>query len=194
MRSIAIVLIIASLSISTNAQNAQIGIRFGLTDSNFKGDSSDYFSARIMYHIGISGAYHFSEKISLQAEAIYSRQGAEYSVLNDKEGVFKYDYLQVPITFRYRFFKFFGLEAGSQIGFNVGNRYTLGENNLRNDNLNSPIVSLAIGANVNLGPDMIMSARFHPSFTTVESNGKFKNPFMTFSYTIYLGGESQFDL
>ena len=81
----------STVSFWGHAQTTQIGLRMGQTISNFQGDSTEDYDIRLTYHIGVSGAFHFRNNLSLQAEAFFSRQGAEYDKFNN-DGLYIFEY------------------------------------------------------------------------------------------------------
>jgi len=113
--------------ISINAQELHLGVKGGLNVAyvngyeEFAGDD-----LRLGHQFGIYGDIIFSEKLSLQIEALYSTQGASYEdsedfdggeIINYTDDELKLNYIIVPVLLKFYLTKGLNLQAGPQIGF-----------------------------------------------------------------------------
>lgn len=94
------VLIALSLMISTGvfSQKIHYGIKAG-TNFAVQSELADYFQnnqIRAGLSAGFFGNYAFNDKMQLQAELNYDQKGAK-----SDEATAKYDYLSVPLLFKY---------------------------------------------------------------------------------------------
>ncbi|MBS1680343.1 MAG: PorT family protein [Bacteroidetes bacterium] len=121
-------LLIAALLMSTTHAFAQnpitFGVRGGLNYSTISGDAfantwssaTTSQSAKISFNLGIDAVHQLNDKMAIQAELFYSREGFKGSV--DYE--YKTDYinnlslLNLPIFFKYTFAKHFYVMGGPQ--------------------------------------------------------------------------------
>lgn len=110
----------------TNAQKAQFGIKGGLNvaNQNYSVDGFPSPSSIIGFHIGGFVDIKFSDKFSIQPELLYSTQGSKFNLTVNNNGtdyntdnVFKLQYVNIPVMFKYYVVEKFSLEAGPQIGF-----------------------------------------------------------------------------
>jgi len=62
--------------IGTQAQDVSFGAKAGVNFANVGGDGSDT-DMKTGLHIGVIGEYGLTDKFSLQAEILYSMQGAK---------------------------------------------------------------------------------------------------------------------
>lgn len=111
------------LGISTVAvSQTQFGVRAGINIANVSGDMEDTDS-RMAPFFGVFANFALSEKITFQPELLYSMKGAKDSYTENYEGVnvnidevWKLDYLDIPLMFKYNAGGGLNLMAGPQIG------------------------------------------------------------------------------
>ena len=98
MNRITLTLVLILAFGSLTAQNFNLGIKAG-TNFAVQSPIADYYNnedIRVGWHAGVFGNYSFNENLGLQAELNYDQKG---SVTNDVTN--KYDYLSVPVLFKY---------------------------------------------------------------------------------------------
>ncbi|AUP79075.1 porin family protein [Flavivirga eckloniae] len=106
---------ITSFSLTSNAQNIKFGFKAGVNFAALSGDSNTLGSSldgRTGYHIGAVAQLGIAKKFAIQPEVLYSAQG-----LKDVD----VDYINVPVLVKFKFAKFFSVEAGPQLGFVINN-------------------------------------------------------------------------
>lgn len=120
-------LMMLGLSGITNAQdngsNAQsmtvsFGVKGGVNLATINGDIESPDS-RINFHAGVTAEFPVAEIFSIQMEALYSGQGAEfeYEGSDGDKAELQLDYINVPVLAKFYIFKGFSVEAGPQFSF-----------------------------------------------------------------------------
>lgn len=109
----------------TTFVNAQVeyGIRGGLNMSNLEGDvenTENYYS----FHIGFFTSFKITDRLSIQPEIQYSSQGADYEytfseadLQGSEDGELRFQYLNLPVMFKFDIAKGFFVQAGPQAGY-----------------------------------------------------------------------------
>lgn len=118
---------------NTNDMSVRFGVKGGVNFANLNGDDFGDADSRTSFHVGVLAEFPLSEMFSLQAEALYSGQGAarSYTVTNPldpefgerKDAELQLDYINVPVLAKVYLFKGFSLEAGPQFSFLVNDEY-----------------------------------------------------------------------
>lgn len=103
------------------------GVKGGVNFATLNGDDFDSPDSRTSFHVGLVAELPVAEIFSLQAEVLYSGQGAKRSYaeltgnpLNpvaEGDVEFQLDYINVPVLAKVYIFKGFSLEAGPQFSF-----------------------------------------------------------------------------
>jgi len=91
------------------------GVNFANQDISGDGISLDTKS-KIGFHAGAFATIMFNEKMGLQPEILYSTQGSKIDI-DGTDAQFNFDYVTVPILFRYNINEMFNLHAGPQLAF-----------------------------------------------------------------------------
>ncbi|PVW15687.1 porin family protein [Marixanthomonas spongiae] len=97
---------------TTQAQNIDLGIKAGVNFANVS-DVSD-FDSKTGFVAGAFVGFKLSDNLGLQADLLYSQQGAEFDA-----GKFDFDYINVPIIAKIYLMKGLNLQVGPQFGFVV---------------------------------------------------------------------------
>jgi hypothetical protein len=109
--------------ILTSVSNAQvsIGAKGGLNVSNLNGLTVDNFetNASVGFHLGGFATFNLGRNFAIQPELVYSTQGAKLENATTEENL-KLNYFNIPIMLKVLTNGGFYVEAGPQIGFNVG--------------------------------------------------------------------------
>ena len=155
-----IVLAIAILiTLSSNAQKINFGIKAGLNMSMLTGSKDQIMSSTNGFFAGTLLEFKILEKIALQPELLFSAQGAKFE---SKDLTFsttrKMDYLILPIMVKYYIKSGLFVEAGPQVGFllsanqDVENRIT---NISTSENIKDATKDFDMAANVGIGYDIL---------------------------------------
>lgn len=109
-----IIVAIVALAIGTTAfsQELDLGIKAGANFANIS-DASD-FSNKTGFQAGIFAGVKFTDKVGIQADMLYSQQGAEFD-----GGEFDLTYINVPVVLKYYIIQGLNIQAGPQFGFVV---------------------------------------------------------------------------
>lgn len=112
-----IILLLATISISTNAQ-LSFGPKAGINIVKIKFTSGNFETKSMLrYHIGAFANYSVSSAFAVQAELFYSAEGTkEKSTVNTNNGQIDKGYIHLPVLAQYKLAKGLLVEAGPQIG------------------------------------------------------------------------------
>lgn len=129
---------------------------------------------------------NISEKIALQPEVLYSRQGTKGSYDDDSyssDYVLRFDYLNMPVMFKYYILESFSIELGPQIGILISSKAEFQESEYNNnggliyydsytDDLKKLINTIDYGANIGFGYKLAnglnFSARYYLGISNVD--------------------------
>lgn len=121
------VLLTAALAVfgfsAMQAQEISFGAKAGLNMANVVGDIDDS-EMRLSFHVGGVMELSIAQDFMFAPELLYSSQGYKFSesgseggIDYDIEEVWKLDYINLPLMFKYYVADGFSLEAGPQVGF-----------------------------------------------------------------------------
>lgn len=111
-------------------RNFNFGIKAGLNFSTFNDDKIFNADAQTRLHLGVFGRYRFTQRISLQAELLYSMKGAradEFSIF--EEYSVDLDYLSLPVLVQFALGDKVNLELGPYVAVLVSSRQSFGDLN-----------------------------------------------------------------
>ncbi len=127
MKKILLLLVVLLLT-NVNAQDILLGVKGGLNLSQI---TSQKRNTRVAYHYGVMAEFKVeNERFTFQPEILYSAQGytIRYKKTNhSKTG--KYDYIAIPIMFKYYLSDELNLQVGPQFSFNVKSEFGVDSNN-----------------------------------------------------------------
>jgi hypothetical protein len=135
MKKLALSLVLlAGTTVVANAQSTRFGVKAGANYTKFSGDGVSAFGD-VEYKFGFVGGVAanigLSESLSIQPELLYSMKGAELKggLLDDFN--YKFNYLDLPIFFRYTLADGKGpfLQAGPQVGYLINSKVSDGDGN-----------------------------------------------------------------
>ena len=109
MKNLFTIAIILIFGTSAFAQNADFGVKLGANFSSISDASR--LSNKTGLHFGIFGGFKLSNRTRIQADVLYSQQGAE-----TKDGKFDLNYINVPVVFKYFLFDGLNIQFGPQFG------------------------------------------------------------------------------
>lgn len=101
---------------SANAQS--FGMKGGLNAATIKFSSKEYKASTLIgFHGGVFGQYRFSDALSVQADLLYSKEGAKSThIPSGKKYTDAETFLQIPLMIQYFPTTDFYLSSGPQIG------------------------------------------------------------------------------
>lgn len=135
------VLLVASTA--AFGQKFQIGVKGGVNLSNYSGTNFET-NTLVGFHVGGFLNLKFGEVFSIQPEALFSTQGAQYKNAGAESNL-KVSYLTVPVMAKLNFGSVY-LEAGPQVGFKTGESA-----NVPNQSINTFAKSLDLSVGAGLG-------------------------------------------
>lgn len=145
-----------------------VGVKGGLNFANIGGDASGV-SSRTAFHLGLFSEFWLSGTSILQAEFIYSSQGAK---TDNGDNPIRYNYVNVPLIFKFYVSEGFHLDFGPQFGVLVGAEVQ--SNNITvdvKDELNTFDVAAGLGLGYDFG-SADFSLRYNLGLTnTAEDSG-----------------------
>lgn len=166
MKRIALILAVVGLTLMAGAAVAQDsglvakGFKVGLSMHKFTGADNDFFEHLAPdLRMGLAGGafltFALGPNFALQPEVLYVMKGAKYEE-DGNEATFKFDYLDIPILFKYRFPTAGttrpSLFAGPVASFKLSSEYEEvfeGEESKENvDNVNGLDYGLAFGGGI----------------------------------------------
>ena len=137
-------------TLSVSAQGIDFGIKAGVNFASIADATG--FDNRTGFVAGVFAGGKLSDKVGLQADLLYSQQGAEFD-----GGEFNLDYVNVPVVLKFFLSESFNIQGGPQFGF------------VANDDLKSDVGAVADGFKTNnfdlsgvigVGLDLPMGLRF----------------------------------
>ena len=114
---------ITTASAQDNGSNEQsmavsFGVKGGVNLATING-SIDSPDSRTSFHAGVFAELPVAEIFSIQVEALYSGQGAQFNFegTDGDKAELQLDYINVPVLAKFYLFKGFSVEAGPQLSF-----------------------------------------------------------------------------
>lgn len=109
MKRFAAVVVLTLLSFSINAQGLDFGVKAGVNFANITDATG--LDNRTGFVAGVFIGGKFNDKIGMQADLLYSQQGAEFEA-----GNFDLNYVNVPIVLKYYIAGGLNIQVGPQFG------------------------------------------------------------------------------
>lgn len=162
---------VITLFIGTTAfsQEIDLGVKAGANFANIS--DVDDLSSKTGFQAGIFAGINFTDKVGIQADLLYSQQGAEFDA-----GEFDLSYVNVPVVLKYYLVQGLNVQAGPQFGFIVDDKISL---DVFGDiaDAEKADVSGIVGAGYDFPFGVRVDARYNFGFTDVSKDvdGKNKN-------------------
>jgi hypothetical protein len=133
------------LSVTSYAQQLQVGAKAGLNISNFTGGDFDAVTKKALvgFHGGLFMRLSFL-KFSIQPEMMISTQGATIDSVSGGSYDWKVTYATIPVMAQYRFSGGLFIEAGPQVGFKISD-------NIENESIDDFAKNLDLSVAAGLG-------------------------------------------
>lgn len=146
-----------------SAQKFKFGIKGGANYSSLTGDDVKNQDAIVSYHGGLFTRFTFS-KIGVQAEALYSTQGADFKGNN-----VDLTYIHVPILLRGNFIAGkLGIYLGPQFGYLINAEYGTKLPGVdAKDRYKDLDISAVVGAEFDIVAGLLVGARYYQSLSTI---------------------------
>lgn len=115
----------------SNSQSMAVsfGVKGGVNLATINGDI-DSPDSRTSFHAGVFAEFPVAEIFSVQVEALYSGQGAQFDFegSDGDKAELQLDYINVPVLAKFYLFKGFSVEAGPQFSFLLNDEIDLNPN------------------------------------------------------------------
>ena len=117
------------LSISSKAQDLEVGVKGGLSLVDVGVVSipgidteNQYYKMRPSYHVGAFGTVDLSKKFYLQAELLYVNKGFRYDDSRGSDSNIHLHYLTLPVLLNYRILEKLHVGVGGELGYRLAAR------------------------------------------------------------------------
>ncbi|QCR23139.1 porin family protein [Pontibacter sp. SGAir0037] len=114
------ILFVCLLCLVTQLGVAQhVGLKGGLTYTTLKGDHAEDYDFRLGYTAGLLYQHHFSERVGIQTEALFTSKGAERDYTNNGLQIhetLRLNYIDIPVMLHLSSGGVF-FDAGPQVSF-----------------------------------------------------------------------------
>lgn len=184
-----IVLIVSLFSFGIYNLSAQgdmsFGAKAGLNVTSLGGDAVYSYDAKLGFHVGGVLEIPFSDKISIQPEALISLQGSGGFFEDD----LNFLYLNIPVVAKYNVWNALHIEAGPQISLLLSDNLDgngFGGNGQTFDNTNSLDFGFVVGAGYRLDENFYFQARFAAGFINAIEDVSSKNRVFQVSAVYFL--------
>lgn len=169
-----LIVAVIALFIGTTAfsQEIDLGIKGGVNFSNIS-DVKD-LSSKTGFQAGVFAGIKFTDKVGIQADVLYSQQGAEFEY-----GKFDLNYINIPVVLKYYVFQGLNIQVGPQFGFILDDDIyvdAFGVHSLE-QNAEKSDVSGIVGAGYDFPFGIRLDARYNIGFTDVLKEDKSKTTY-----------------
>ena len=165
---------------TSNVSNIKFGAKGGVNFANLAGDDADGAKMFVGFNAGFFIEIPVADKLVFQPEILYSAQGSKSegplfvdgSVYN-VEATFKFNYINIPLLFKYEIADKFSLEAGPYVGFLTSAKLKakiqgVGSETIdAKDMLKSTDFGIAIGMNYEFTDVIFANARYQSGLTEI---------------------------
>ncbi|WP_271424869.1 porin family protein [Aequorivita sinensis] len=161
------------------SQNLDLGIKAGANFANIS-DVND-LSSKTGFQAGIFAGVKFTDKVGIQADVLYSQQGAEFDY-----GKFDLNYVNVPVVLKYYLVQGLNIQAGPQFGFILDDDIyvdVLGANSIK-ANAEKSDVSGIVGAGYDFPFGVRLDARYNFGLSDVSKTDGFEGKNTVFSLAL----------
>jgi hypothetical protein len=167
-----LIVAVITLFIGTTAfsQEIDLGVKAGVNFSKIS--DVDNLSNKTGFQAGVFAGIKFTDKVGIQADVLYSQQGAEFDF-----GKFDVNYVNIPIVLKYYLVQGLNVQAGPQFGFVLDDDIyddSFGVHSVEG-NAEKSDVSAVVGAGYDFPFGIRVDARYNFGFTDVLKDEKSKN-------------------
>jgi len=170
---------------ASNAQSMDIsfGVKGGVNFATLNGDI-DSPDSRTSFHVGVLAEFPIAEIFSIQAEALYSGQGAEFNFSgpDGDKAELQLDYINVPVLAKFYLFEGFSIEAGPQFSFLLNDEIDFNPNSNDGDfptpfrdSLKTFEVGVAGGVTFQTSMGLFATARYNQGLTDIADDINVQN-------------------
>jgi hypothetical protein len=163
MKKVKVLLIALVISVSGISQSIDLGVKAGVNFSSINLDNVAS-SSITGFQAGVFAGIKFSDKLGVQADVLYSKQGAELTVSNVLQQI-DLSYVNVPIVLKYYVFQGLNIQVGPQFGFVINDN--IKEILAGQVDAKSADVSGVVGLGYDLPLGLRVDARYNFGFSDV---------------------------
>jgi hypothetical protein len=158
------------------SQEIDLGVKAGANFANISDASG--LSNKTGFQAGIFAGLKFTDKVGIQADLLYSQQGAKFDA-----GDFDLSYVNVPVVLKYYLVQGLNVQAGPQFGFIVDDKISL---DVFGDiaDAEKTDVSGIVGAGYDFPFGVRLDARYNFGLTDVSKDVEGKNKNNVFSVAL----------
>ncbi|MDP2685791.1 MAG: porin family protein [Aequorivita sp.] len=179
MKKLIVVVIAIFIGTTAFSQEIDLGIKAGANFANIS--DVDDLSSKTGFQAGIFAGIKFTDKVGVQADILYSQQGAEFD-----SGKFDLNYINVPVVLKYYLVQGLNVQAGPQFGFILDDDIyvdAFGTNSI-DANAEKTDVSAVIGAGYDFPFGVRLDARYNFGLTEVSKTDNFEGKNNVFSIAL----------
>jgi len=182
-------IVLLGMGYTAQAQKATFGIKAGVNFATWGGDVDDAKS-RTGFHAGFVAEFNAGQNFAIQPELLYSQQGVRFretgsafGVDYDSEAKLKFDYLTLPVLFKFYVAEGFNIYAGPQVGYllnaETDGRFSFGpvdgSSSSDDDDIRDSANDLDFGLTGGIGYDsptgIFVQARYYAGLSNVNKDG-----------------------
>ena len=164
--------------------DVKFGAKGGINFANLSGDDAGDATMYVGLNVGLFVEIPVTDKLIIQPELLYSAQGSKSEgplvvdgSLYDVKATLKFNYINVPVMFKYKVVEKFSLEAGPYVGFLTAAKVKVevagygSETEDIKDIVKSTDYGLALGMNYEFSDVIFTNARFQGGLTQIGDSG-----------------------
>jgi len=164
-------------SFTANAQLLRFGLKAGPNFADLEGDGLYNTKTKTGFHFGALLEIKAGDNLRIQPEVLYSTQGTEIKSGSLNDDKINYDYVTVPVVFKYYILSdLLSLEAGPQFAFLVND-----SNKLSFEDPNSFDFGVVGGLGVDVTKHIFVQGRYVVGLTEVSKDAEVTNRVIQFS-------------
>ena len=159
-----------------SGSDIKYGAKGGLNIANIVGDDAGDANVFIGFNAGFFVEIPVADKLIFQPEILYSAQGSKSDGIIDGYNVdatLKFNYINVPLMFKYQVANKFSLEAGPYIGFLTSAKLKFDVEGLGSDTVDmkddvkSTDFGIGVGMNYEFSDVIFANARYQGGLTEI---------------------------
>lgn len=165
--------------------DVKFGAKGGINFANLGGDDAGDASVYVGFNVGMFVEIPVTDKLIIQPELLYSAQGSKSEgplvvdgSLYDVKATLKFNYINVPVMFKYKVVEKFSLEAGPYVGFLTAAKIKVevdgygSETEDIKDIVKLTDFGLALGMNYEFSDVIFANARYQGGLTQIGDSGE----------------------
>ncbi|MBK5214158.1 MAG: PorT family protein [Flavobacteriaceae bacterium] len=170
MKKLIVALIAMCIGAAAFSQKLDLGVKAGVNFSQIS--DIDNLSNKTGFQAGVFAGIKFGDKIGIQADVLYSQQGAEFNASK-----FDLNYINIPVVLKVYLIKGLNLQVGPQFGFIVKDEvYQINYGGgLGKIDAEKSAISGVVGAGYDFPFGIRLDTRYSFGFTDVLGYTKSKN-------------------